>query len=882
MFTIKIDLPYFKKQFFCFFLFLTIPLIAQKRITGVMLDTAKNPISQVSVQLKDINNNNTIAFTYSDTSGAFQLETVNNGVYILQAQYLGLKSHTHQITVTNAFLDLGTIILEVSKIDLENVIIKNEASGMNEIGDTLRYRIEKFLNGTEETLKDVIKKLPGLDIDSQGKIKANGKEVTTLLIDGQEFFMNQHKIATENITAEMIKNIELIKNYTAFKNIHKNNKSEVTALNINIKEKFKNKINGNVSAGFGDNKHKLHSTLFKFTKKTLFSLISDSNNTGELSINLDDYVNFTNKKNEGIVGETTFTNNSDLPRFLLIGNNVKERMSSFNGLNLKYSPTKKTAINFHTLFNDINQVEQLTSTQTYNSAAGIITNNDTQSILEHTFFTSSALDIASKPNDQSLFNYQANFTSTIKNSGTEITNNTNLLSTKNDLYDYQFQQQFNFTTLSNKTTGLNFTLQQEIAKKETLLNINSNATFLDLNFSGADYSIGQKGTIYKNKINFSSNYSLNTSKTENSIFMSAAINKERFDTMEDRFIQFTNNILLTNNTQSIGVNTKFKILNKTSFTSSLSYSRIEWKNNLITDTKYLFTPKMSLKTDFSPNHYLKLTYSRNNSLTTAENLLQNQVITDYRTIISNTNLNATTITPNHQTGLDYFYYNFKKKISIIANASFYKATNIISSNTIATATTNEIQYKIAPFENRLNSLLYTEKTFSSIPFTIKASASYTSSTTTLFYNNESQNLKTEATSSYLSFVSRFKKTSLQFEAGIQTAKETYQDGFTTNYITILNPFFQTSFKISKNSSFITNYAYKSITTATAQNNISQLSPSLRFNFPKSKIELSLVAHDILNIKNYEQTTLTQSDNFTQEKIALSLTGYYLLNIKFKL
>jgi hypothetical protein len=77
------------------------------------------------------------------------------------------------------------------------VIIKNEASGMTETGDTLRYRIEKFMNGTEETLKDVIKKLPGLDIDSQGKIKANGKEVTTLLIDGQEFFINQHKIATE-------------------------------------------------------------------------------------------------------------------------------------------------------------------------------------------------------------------------------------------------------------------------------------------------------------------------------------------------------------------------------------------------------------------------------------------------------------------------------------------------------------------------------------------------------------------------------------------------------------------------------------------------------------------------------------------------------------
>jgi hypothetical protein len=857
-------------------------MIAQKKVTGVFLDTANNPIGQVSIQLKDTNNKNTIAFTYSNSTGAFELETANTGTCLLQAQYLGLKTYTKQIDLSNALLDLGTIILEESKIDLENVIIKNEASGMTQIGDTLRYRIEKFLNGTEETLKDVIKKLPGLDIDSQGKIKANGKEVTTLLIDGQEFFINQHKIATENITSEMIKNIELIKNYTAFKNLNKNNKSEVTALNINIKEKFKNKINGNVSAGFGDNKYKLHSTLFKFSKKTLFSLISDSNNTGQLSLTIDDYTKFTNKKNDAIVGETTFTNNTDLPRFLLIGNNVKERMSSFNGLNIKYSPTKKTEINFYTLFNDINQVEQLTNKQTYNSAAGFITNNDTRSILEHTFFTSSALDIANKPSDHSLINYQANYTSTIKNVGTEITNNTNLLSTKNDLNDYRFQHQFNFTTLSNKTKGVNFIIQQEIAKKETYLNINSNATFLDLNFAGTNYSIAQKGTNYKNKINFNSNYSLNTSKIENSIFISAAINKERFETIEERFIKFTNNNLITTNTESIGVNTQFKILKKTSLTSALSYSRVEWRDDFVTDTKYLFTPKMILKTDFDLNHYVKLTYSWNNNLTSAENILQNSLITDYRTIVSNADVSATTLTPNHQISIEYTYLNLKKNITVIANASSFKATNILSSNTITTATTNEIQYKIAPFENRFNSMLYSEKTFSSIPFTIKASASFRGSSKALFYDNKSQNLKTETTSSYLSFVSRFKKTSLQFETGIQTANESYRDGLTTNSISVINPFFQTSFKINKNSSFVTNLAYKSIKAGTTQNNIMQLSPSLRINFPKAKVELSVIAYDILNLQNYEQTTLNQSDNFTQEKTALSLTGYYLLNLKFKL
>lgn len=215
------DICSLKKQFLCFFLLFAVPIFSQNNVTGSVVDISSKPIGQATVQLKDIKNDEIFAFSFSDTSGNFRLVVDKKGLYILKISYLGLKSFTKEIKITNNLLDVGKITLEENKIDLDNVIIKNEAAGMTEIGDTLRYRIEKFLNGTEETLKDVIKKLPGLDIDSQGKIKANGKEVDKLLIDGEEFFINQQKIATENITAEMVKNIELIKNYTEFNTIKK-------------------------------------------------------------------------------------------------------------------------------------------------------------------------------------------------------------------------------------------------------------------------------------------------------------------------------------------------------------------------------------------------------------------------------------------------------------------------------------------------------------------------------------------------------------------------------------------------------------------------------------------------------------------------------------
>ena len=290
------DICSHKKQFLCFFLLLAMPVFSQNNVVGSIVNISNEPINHASVQIKDSKNDKTIAFSFSDNLGNFNLTVDQKGSYYIKISYIGLKSVVKNIEITNSALVLGKIILEVEKIDLENVNIKYESKGITEIGDTLRYRIEKFLNGAEETLKDVIKKLPGLDIDSQGKIKAHGKEVNKLLIDGEEFFINQQKIATENITAEMVKNIELLKNYTEFKTIKKNNKSEITALNINIKEQFKNKLTGNVSAGTGGNKCKLHATLFSFSKKTLFSLISNSNNTGELSINIEDYTKFTNQK----------------------------------------------------------------------------------------------------------------------------------------------------------------------------------------------------------------------------------------------------------------------------------------------------------------------------------------------------------------------------------------------------------------------------------------------------------------------------------------------------------------------------------------------------------------------------------------------------------
>ena len=599
-------------------------------------------------------------------------------------------------------------------------------------------------------------------------------------------------------------------------------------------------------------------------------------------MNIDDYTKFTNQKENGTIGETTFSKNDDLPRFLTIGNNVKERSSYFTGLNLKYSPNKKTQVNFYSIFNSVDQIEQQSNTQFYSSNAGVFSNKDSRFSNEETVFTNSSIDIAHKPNEKTLISYKGFFSGISKTNSIEIDNNANQLNNATELTDYSFNHQLNLTTLFENNRGFNFSLKQQILKKSNLLNIESNLPFLALNFENNGYKIIQNSDLNKNNIDVNANYTFNVKKTANALFMESSSRKDNYKSTEEQFSQFENDLVTENSVQSFGLQTKFKFSAKTTFSSALSYSRIQFKMDNSTDTKWLFTPKISLKTDFSSNHYIKFSFSRNNSLTQAENLIPNGVISDYRTIYSNVNLRLNSVSPNNQVGIDYFYFNNKRKLSIISNLSYYKATNIISNNSSADAAVNLIQYQLAPFENRFNSMLYSEKTLSFIPFSIRASASYSSSSKILFSNNLNQNLKTESTSGYLSFISRLRQTSLQFETGVAVSKDVYKDVLFNSRISIVNPFVETSFKISNTISLVNKFSYKKIRASTSSNEIYQLSPRLRVNFPKSKVEISVIAHDILNIKNYEQITLTRFDNFTEERISQSLTGYYLLNIKFKL
>ncbi|MNE44078.1 hypothetical protein D3C80_1382890 [compost metagenome] len=112
--------------------------------------------------------------------------------------------------------------------------------------------------------------MPGISTNDKGKIIVNGKEITELLIDGENLYNKQHQLATENIASKAVKSVELYKNHTSFDKLRTDNPTEATALNILIKDEFKNKLKGFVQGDSNfEDRHKINASLYNFGKKRL-------------------------------------------------------------------------------------------------------------------------------------------------------------------------------------------------------------------------------------------------------------------------------------------------------------------------------------------------------------------------------------------------------------------------------------------------------------------------------------------------------------------------------------------------------------------------------------------------------------------------------------
>ena len=760
------------------YLLLILPIISfSQTFKGQILDMNGNSISNATVQIKSLNEENTLLFTSTNAKGKFEIKkNINQQNALLKISFIGYKTLKKEFTINADSIDFGNIVLLENIEELKEVIVKAESSGISQKGDTTTFKIERFLNGTEENLKDVIQRIPGLNINDKGKITANGKTIDKLLIDGEDLYKNQHQIATENLPSNLINSIELIQNYIGHENLNKEEKSGKTALNIKIKEEYKNKINGFIEAGKGfDSQYKVKNSIFNFNKKIQFSVITNLNNIAENPISIDDYLDLTEEKEEGTESKVIFSNLNEIPNFLTSKDRVSSKKNTFNSINLIYNINKKTKLDFYSIINNANQTLNLFREQKYYDLDTDLTIiEDKKNTEKNTFGTINA-KLVYKKNENTIHIIKTSFLFDISKNSNNIINFTNSISKEIDQGNQLENQTFNLSyNLSKKIKNSYFNFKSFYinSTNNNDLEIKSNNVFLITNYLNSDNSLIQYSKKSTSEFKNIGSYQFRKNKFTFQFFQTLSFNNFQLNSVLNNS-ENINNLKLNNflNSSSLSIKYQINSILDISFKPDYSLNTINFNNN--SQFVSYFGYGASIKARFNSTNILQISNSLSNNNTNIDNLLVSDIVKDYRTVTNNYNAASTSILPSLQYNLNYFSFDIKNKFSFIFNASHRRNIKSIENNIISTENITFLSNSIISEEKFNSMLVFIEKQPRKLPFAFSISTSYTNLSKVVLNNNNKIDFKNHLFSGMFEIKSKYKEFPVYFNVGLKTSNDTY-------------------------------------------------------------------------------------------------------------
>jgi hypothetical protein len=299
-------------MFFCVSVFAQNP--ARVTIKGIIQDTSSNVMGGATVMLLAPKDSALVNFSRASDKGVFEFKNVKNANYILKVSYVGYLPYQQILAPSpTEITDLGSVGIKPISKELLEVVVKTARAPLTIKGDTIEYDARSFKVPAGSSVEDLLRRLPGMEIDAQGNIKAQGKDVKKVLVDGKTFFGDDPKAATKNLGAETISKVQVFND--------KSEQSKLTgvddgkkekAINLELKEEYKKGAFGKITGAVGtDSRMAARGNYNKFNKTSQFSILGYGNNINETGVNWSDYGEFK--------GNNSF-NNSDNGDFGFGGN----------------------------------------------------------------------------------------------------------------------------------------------------------------------------------------------------------------------------------------------------------------------------------------------------------------------------------------------------------------------------------------------------------------------------------------------------------------------------------------------------------------------------------------------------------------------------------
>ncbi len=279
--------------------------IAQKtgNIRGIVFDTiAKQPVAAATITVLHRSDSSLVTFTMTNSRGEFSLTNVSYGDYRLLVTHVSYHNVNKFFTVNDANKSIELANIEVSDKNkvLEEVVVMAEAPPVTLIGDTVQYNAGSFKTKPNAVVEDLLKKMPGIQVEKDGTVKAQGQTVNRVLVDGKEFFGNDPKIATKNLPADAVDKVQVYDKQSDMAQLtgFDDGQSEKT-INLKLKKDKKKGVFGKVNAGGGTNgryQGKFNVNSFKGARQ--MSVIGMANNTNAEGFSFMDILSFSGGMNQ--------------------------------------------------------------------------------------------------------------------------------------------------------------------------------------------------------------------------------------------------------------------------------------------------------------------------------------------------------------------------------------------------------------------------------------------------------------------------------------------------------------------------------------------------------------------------------------------------------
>ncbi|PQV51290.1 outer membrane receptor protein involved in Fe transport [Jejuia pallidilutea] len=258
-----------KKVTIVFIFFFTSFLSSQTNsfnISGTLVAEDGNfPLESATVYLQRVIDSTLITYTISDRNGEFTLENKTTDKKAnLYISYVGYQTYSKVINLDKEFTDLGKIKMQINTEALDEIVIKSTAP-ITIKRDTLEFNVKSFKTRKDANVEDLLKELPGVEVDEEGNIQVNGKPVNRIFVNGKPFFGDDPTITTRSLTKDIVEKIQILDTKTkdqAFTGEEVDGENKT--VNLVIKEENNKGVFGRVAAGAGTDNHYEYAGMFNY------------------------------------------------------------------------------------------------------------------------------------------------------------------------------------------------------------------------------------------------------------------------------------------------------------------------------------------------------------------------------------------------------------------------------------------------------------------------------------------------------------------------------------------------------------------------------------------------------------------------------------------